>query len=160
RRWIDAGASWPAETLSAIPSTQPEHVFTEQQRSHWVFHPITKPQPPQVNDAQWIRTPIDAFILTRLQSEGLSPAPPASKVELIRRVSYDLTGLPPQPAQVAAFVADESPDAYERMVDSYLASPHYGERWGQHWLDVVRFAESEGFEYDTPVGSLWKYRDY
>jgi mono/diheme cytochrome c family protein len=157
RRWMDAGADWPADAAAPIV---PERTVTAEQRAYWAFQPVRKPALPAVKRAAWVATPIDAFILAKLESEGLEPAPPASKTDLIRRVAFDLTGLPPTPREIDAFVGDDGPDAYGRMVEQYLASPRYGERWGQHWLDVVRYAESEGFEYDTPVGSLWKYRDY
>ncbi len=111
-------------------------------------------------DKAWVRNPIDAFVLARLKKEGLTPSAPADRRTLIRRVYFDLTGLPPSPAQVNAFVADRSREAYVKLVDGLLASPHYGERWGQHWLDVVRFAESDGFEYDTHRPDAWRYRDY
>ncbi len=146
RRWIDAGAPWPA----AGPAVARDRAVTAQDRAYRAFRPVVKPS---AGD-------IDAFLLATLEREGLGFAPPATRTELIRRVAFDLTGLPPTPAEIDGFVADERADAYERMVDRYLESPRYGERWGQHWLDVVRFSESEGFEYDTPVGSLWKFRDY
>jgi mono/diheme cytochrome c family protein len=158
-RWIDAGAVWPASTASASPLV-PGRAITAEQRSYWAFQPIRNPAVPAVRHADRVRTPIDAFILARLEREGLEPAPEASKLDLIRRVTYDLTGLPPTPQEIDAFVGDAAPDAYEHLVDRLLADTHYGERWAQHWLDVVRFGESEGFEYDTPVGNLWRYRDY
>ncbi len=151
RRWIDGGAPWPVETERAI---------TAEERAWWAFRPVRKPNPPAVRNAGWARTPIDRFVLFRLEREGLEPAPEASRSDLVRRVSFDLTGLPPSPEEVDTFVRDDAPGAVERLVDRALASPRYGERWAQHWLDVVRFAESEGFEYDTPVGGLWRYRDY
>ena len=131
--------------------------------THWSFRPRAKPMIPQFDDAegrQWVRNAIDAFILQRLHKEGLRPAPPADRVTLIRRLSFDLTGLPPTPEETHAFVQDSAPDAYECLVERLLASPHYGERWGQHWLDVVRFAESDGFEYDRYRPGMWRYRDY
>jgi hypothetical protein len=111
-------------------------------------------------DRQWVRNRIDAFVLAALQKQGLRPAPEADRQTLIRRLSFDLLGLPPTPAEIQQFVSDPAPDAYERLLDRLLASPHYGERWGRHWLDVVRFAESEGFEYDRLLPGLWRYRDY
>jgi mono/diheme cytochrome c family protein len=156
RRWIDAGAPWPEESALVSPTT-PGRVITPEQRSYWAFRPVRKPAVPAVARA---RTAVDAFILARLEKEGLEPAPEASKLDLVRRVFFDLTGLPPSPREIDEFVRDPALDAYEKMVDRVLASPRYGERWAQHWLDVVRFGESEGFEYDTPVGSLWRYRDY
>ncbi|MBK7930169.1 MAG: DUF1549 domain-containing protein [Bryobacterales bacterium] len=140
-----------------------EEKYTATERRHWSFQPRSQPAIPAFTaprDKSWVKNPIDAFILDRLKKEGLPHAPLASKQTLIRRVYYDLTGLPPTPAEVAAFVADPRPDAYEKLVDKLLASPRYGERWGQHWLDVVRFAESDGFEYDTHRPDAWRYRDY
>ncbi|MFN4261222.1 MAG: DUF1549 and DUF1553 domain-containing protein [Gemmataceae bacterium] len=128
---------------------------------HWSFLPRGKPMIPQVTDPNFlIRNPIDAFILERLRRAGLRPAPAAERRTLIRRLSFDLIGLPPTPAEIDAFVQDEAPDAYERLVDRLLASPHYGERWARHWLDVVRYAETEGFEYDAYRPGAWRYRDY
>ena len=107
-------------------------------------------------DKAWVKNPVDAFILSKLQQEGLKPSPPADRRTLLRRVYFDLIGLPPTPAEMAAFLADKSPDAYAKVVEKLLASPHYGERWGQHWLDVVRFAETDGYEYDTHRGDAWR----
>ncbi len=130
---------------------------------HWSLRPWTRPEIPRANDAAgraWIRHPIDAFIWEKLAAAHLRPAPPADRQTLIRRVTFDLTGLPPTPEEVDAFVRDPAPDAYERLVDRLLASPNYGQRWGRHWLDVVRFAETEGFEYDRYRPGAWRYRDY
>jgi mono/diheme cytochrome c family protein len=158
-KWIDAGAAWP-QTAAAASPVVPGRAITPQQRSYWAFQPIRNPEVPAVRHADRVRTPVDAFIFARLEREGLEPAPEASKVDLVRRVTYDLTGLPPTPGEIDAFVRDAAPDAYERLIDRLLADPRYGERWAQHWLDIVRFGESEGYEYDTPVGNLWRYRDY
>jgi hypothetical protein len=133
------------------------------ERRHWSFQKRSQPPVPQFNtavDRAWGKQPIDAFILERLTKEGLRPSPRASRQALIRRLYFDLTGLPPTPAEVQAFIADKSPKAYEKVVDRLLESPRYGERWGQHWLDVVRFAETDGFEYDTHRKDAWRYRDY
>jgi hypothetical protein len=130
---------------------------------HWSFQKRTRPEVPQFRDAAgraWVRTPVDAFLLARLRKEGLRPAPEADRPTLIRRLAFDLTGLPPTPAEVAAFVNDSSPDAYEKLVERLLASPHHGEQWGRHWLDVVRFAETDGFEYDRYRPGAYSYRDY
>ncbi len=129
---------------------------------HWSLRPVRRPAVPLPDDArrQWVRTPVDAFILQRLDRAGLRPAQEADRGTLIRRVTFDLTGLPPDPDAVDAFVHDPAPDAYERLVDRLLASPRYGERWGRHWLDVVRYAETEGFEYDRYVPGAWRFRDY
>ena len=129
------------------------------ERRHWAFQKRARPDVPRIA-SPWIRTPIDAFVLAQLQKEGLRPAPRANRATLIRRASFNLTGLPPTPAEIDAFVRDTSPRAWEKVVDRLLASPQYGERWGQHWLDVVRFAESDGYEYDTHRRDAWRYRDY
>ena len=128
--------------------------------SSWAYRQVIRPTIPRVKNQGWIHNPIDAFVLARLESEGLTPAPPADRVALIRRVTFDLTGLPPTPEEVDAFVADPSPDAYERLVDRLLASPHYGEAWGRHWLDLVRYAETNGYERDSAKPFAWRYRDY
>ena len=121
---------------------------------------MARPAPPGVRRAKWIRNPIDAFVLARLEDAGLEPAPPASKTTLLRRVYYDLTGLPPSPEEVDAFLADQSPDAYEKVVERLLSSPHYGEHWARHWLDLVRYAESNSFERDNTKPFIWRFRDY
>ncbi len=121
---------------------------------------MVRPALPAVKKAGWVRNPIDALLLAKLESEGLEPAPPAERVALIRRLTYDLTGLPPTPEEVDAFVADQAADAYERLVDRLLASPHYGEAWGRHWLDLVRYAETNGYERDSAKPQAWRYRDY
>jgi hypothetical protein len=130
---------------------------------HWSFRKRSHPEVPPLTDAAdraWARNGVDAFVLGRLVGEGLRPAPEADRRTLTRRLSFDLTGLPPTPEEVAAFVSDPAPDAYERLVERLLASPHYAEQWGRHWLDVVRYAETEGFEYDRPHAGVWRYRDY
>ena len=131
--------------------------------AHWSLRPRTQPALPafaDAGDAAWLRTSVDAFVLQRLGAAGMHPAPEADRVTLIRRLSFDLTGLPPTPEEVEAFLSDASGAAYEKLVERLLASPHYGERWAQHWLDVVRFAESDGFEYDRYRPGMWRYRDY
>ncbi len=131
--------------------------YTPAERRHWSFQPRRHPEIPTVSGAP---THIDAFIRANLAKQGLAPAPPADRRVLIRRVTFDLTGLPPTPAEIAAFVNDRDPRAYEKVIDRLLASPRYGERWGQHWLDLVRYSESDGFEYDTHRPDAWRYRDY
>lgn len=151
RLWIDQGAKWPgAEPTAAEPGLTSDH---------WSLQALASAAPPNLQDA-WIRNPIDAFILERLHRAKLQPAPPADRVTLIRRLYLDMHGLPPTPEQVQQFVADARPDAYERLVEDVLASPRYGERWAQHWLDVVRYAETHGFETNTPREQAWPYRDY
>jgi len=115
---------------------------------HWAWQPPVRPQLPNVHDAAWPRNPTDRFVLARLGQQGLAPSAGTDRRTLIRRLSFDLWGLPPRPQDIAAFVADDSPHAYERLVDRWLASPHYGERWARHWLDVVRYGESDGFQHD------------
>jgi hypothetical protein len=132
----------------------------EPAQSFWAFQPPQAAPIPQVRSSDWPQNPIDHFILAKLEEAGLRPGPPATKRELIRRVTFDLTGLPPTPEETDAFTADLSPDAFARVVDRLLASPSYGEGWGQHWLDVVRYAETEGFEYDRALPDGWRFRDY
>ncbi|MBI3678947.1 MAG: DUF1553 domain-containing protein [Acidobacteria bacterium] len=131
--------------------------YTPAERRHWAFQPRGTPAVPSMAG---VTNPIDAFLLVRLQKEGLRFAAAANRETMIRRVYFDLAGIPPSPAQIDAFINDKSPKAWENLIDRLLASPHYGERWAQHWLDVVRFAESDGFEYDTHRPDAWRYRDY
>jgi len=126
----------------------------------WALEPVRRPTPPAVRDAAWAANPIDAFVLAKLEAAGLRPAPPADRRTLVRRVTFDLTGLPPTPAEIDAFLADRSATAYEKLIDRLLASPHYGEHWARHWLDVARFAETDGFEDDQQRFHAWTYRDY
>ncbi|MDQ3010609.1 MAG: DUF1553 domain-containing protein [Acidobacteriota bacterium] len=150
-------------SLLLASEVAPLGTYTTRERSHWAFVKQATPAVPTFTvaaDQAWAKTPIDAFILQRLQKEGLKPSPPADRATLIRRAYFDLIGLPPSPREVAEFIADNSLDAYQKLVERLLASPHYGERWGQHWLDVVRFAETDGFEYDTHRRDAWRYRDY
>jgi len=129
-------------------------------RKHWAFQPLTKAPIPAVKDAAWARNDVDRFILSALEAKGLRPSPEADRHTLIRRVTFDLIGLPPTPEEVEAFVQDKSPQAWERVVDRLLASPHYGERWGRHWLDLARYADSSGFHNDLDRPHAWRYRDY
>jgi hypothetical protein len=135
-------------------------VFTPQQRRWWSFQPVAPPPVPTVQNAAWVRTPIDAFILARLEEKGLQPSAPADKITLIRRATLDLTGLPPAPEEVQAFLADSSAGAFAKVVDRLLASPRYGERWARHWLDLARYSDSEGFKSDETRPNIWRYRDY
>ncbi|MGE5195565.1 MAG: DUF1553 domain-containing protein [Deltaproteobacteria bacterium] len=153
-KWVDLGAPGLSE------GKNPAGVVTEAARRHWAFQPVKKVPPPAVEETRWIRNELDAIVLAKLEARGWEPAPEASRAEWLRRVSFDLVGLPPTPEEIAAFEADRSPDAFERVVDRLLDSPHYGERWAQHWLDVTRFAESEGFEYDRHLPEAWRFRDY
>jgi hypothetical protein len=156
REWIAGGATWGTDSIDVFR-------FSSENRAGydwWALQPVTRPAPPSVKDAVWVTNPIDNFILAKLEASGLTHSPPADRRTLIRRLSFDLLGLPPTPEEVAAFVADPDPTAYEKLVDRYLESPHYGERWGRHWLDVVRFGESQGFERDKLRPNSWPYRDW
>ena len=144
----------------ADPGDYADPEITADEKAHWSFKPPARPAPPAVKNAKWGRTPVDAFVLAKLEAAGLSPSPEADKLTLVRRLSLDLTGLPPSPDEVDAFLKDASPTAYEMLVDRLLASPHFGERWATHWLDVVRFAESNGYEADADRPHAWRYRDY
>src|SRR5450432_4184795 len=134
--------------------------FTKRQREFWSFQKLSGQNPPVVRNTAWVRNPIDQFILAKLEAKNIKPGPPADKVTLLRRACFDLIGLPPTPDEVEAFVADPSPDAFEKVVDRLLASPQYGERWGRPWLDLARYAESEGFKADEARPNAWRYRDY
>ncbi len=152
-----------AHLLLAVQPLAPLGKYTAAERRHWAFQKRSQPAFPAFTDpkdAVWAKTPIDAFVLARMKKENFTPAPPADRATLIRRLSFDLTGLPPSPREISAFVGDRSPQAWEHLVERMLASPHYGERWGQHWLDVVRYADTDGFEYDTHRFDSWRYRDY
>jgi hypothetical protein len=150
RRWIDEGAALPGTSLRTA---------AEAPRKHWAYIAPRRPAPPAVHDRAWVRTPIDQFVLARLEAERLRPSPEADRAALLRRVSLDLIGLPPTPADIDAFLADSRADAYERVVDHLLASPHYGERWARPWLDLARYADSHGYEKDG-LRTMWKYRDW
>jgi len=167
--WIDQGAKWTAQaaptataaaSTSGSPSTYKEKQITDEQRQWWAFQkPVRRPAP-QVSDARFGQNPIDAFVRDMMDKKGLVPAPEADRRTLIRRAYLDLWGLLPPVKEVEAFVQDPAPDAYAKLVDRLLASPHYGERWGRNWLDVVRYADSSGFEFDITVDNAWRYRDY
>ena len=139
RDWIAQGAPWD---------------------KHWAFQPVKRADPPRVDDPQWNEHPIDAFVYASLASSGLKPNGPADRATLIRRAYYDLIGLPPSAEQVQQFVSDPDPIAFEKLIDRLLQSPHYGERWGRHWLDLVRYAETNSYERDGDKANAWKYRDY
>jgi hypothetical protein len=160
--WIKMGAPWATDSGTAKESETAKIVFDlqERKRAHWAWQPIRSPNPPAVKHTGWPRTPADRFILAPLEEKNLKPAPTADKRTLLRRVYFDLIGLPPAPADVAVFLGDDSPDALEKVVDRLLASPHFGERWGRHWLDLVRYAETRGHEYDYTAPNAYQYRDY
>ncbi len=156
-RWIAQGAVW--EEVKKLSDAD----VLAQKRNFWAFRPVQHPASPKVKTPLWVKNPIDAFVLAKLEAKGLRPAPPASKTALLRRVTFDLTGLPPTPKEVKEFLSDTSPKAYETVIDRLLASPHYGERWGRHWLDVVRYADSgdaRGLGSDGDISEAWRYRDW
>src|SRR5262249_3762320 len=161
-RWVAAGAYDPRREASAIARGGP--MDFEAARSHWSYQPIRLPGEPVLHDRSWPATAIDGFIFARLEANGLPPSPPADRRTLIRRASYDLTGLPPTPEEVDRFVSDPSPEAFARVVDRLLASPHHGERWGRHWLDVARYADTKDlvlqFGNDRVRPYAYAYRDY
>src|SRR5713226_5313738 len=140
--------------------TESAKQFTAQQRRWWAFQKVVKSPVPQVKNKAWLTNDIDSFILARLEEKKLTPAPAADRITLIRRATLDLTGLAPTPEEVQAFVSDTAPDAFEKVVDRLLASPRYGERWARHWLDLARYADSEGFKSDETRPNIWRYRDY
>jgi hypothetical protein len=147
---------WPADA----PVTGSRGKITDEDRKFWAFQALTDPLLPQVKQVSWPRNDVDRFILARLERQGLTPVEPADKRTLIRRVTFDLTGLPPTPWEIDAFLADDAPTAFTKLVDRLLASPAYGERWGRHWLDVVRYADTAGDNSDYPVPQLFKYRNW
>ncbi|MHB8522274.1 MAG: DUF1553 domain-containing protein [Limisphaerales bacterium] len=151
RAWVDQGAPWP-DGLVAAKATD--------KKDFWTFKPAVPPTVPKVKNPRWPRNAIDNFILARLEKQNLAPSPEADRVTLIRRLSFDLAGLPPTPDEVSRFVSDRSPNAYDKLVDRLLNSPRYGERWGRHWLDVVHYGESHGYDKDKPRLNAWPYRDY
>jgi len=159
--WVRMGAP---DTRILASRNSGSGVWSKDRRDHWAFKPIRVAPVPEVKDTNWVSNPIDSFILARLEKEGMKPSPPADKRALIRRATYDLTGLPPTPSEVETFVADTSPDAYAKVVDRLLASPQYGERWGRYWLDTARYADTKGDikqNQDVPLYPYaWTYRDY
>ncbi|OYW17957.1 MAG: hypothetical protein B7Z55_11540 [Planctomycetales bacterium 12-60-4] len=151
QRWIDQGADWPASA---------DTVVLQDKTQHWSFQPVQRPEPPAITNAAWPRNEIDRFILAKLEQEGLRPADAVEPRTWLRRVFLTLTGLPPSPEQVTAFLSETSDASRASIVAELLQSPRYGERWGQHWLDVVRYADTHGFEVNTPRDNAWPYRDY
>ena len=158
-RWIEGGAIWPDQPVRQ--ESGPEYIITPEQRAFWAFQPVRKPAIPAVQDESWAKSTIDRFVLAKLEENGLKPVRPASKPALIRRATLDLIGIPPTPEEVDAFVQDASPDAFAKVVDRLLASPHYGERWGRYWLDLARYADGQlGASKDTPYNNAFRYRDW
>jgi hypothetical protein len=160
-RWVSLGAPEVAEPAD-LAATNKDPLVSEKDRQWWAFQPPKGVEPSQVNHSERVRNPIDAFVLAKLEAKGLILSPEADRLTLIRRAYFDLTGLAPEPEDVQAFLADKSPDAYEKLVDRLLASPRYGERWGRYWLDAAGYADSEGGKMtsDDPRPLAWRYRDY
>lgn len=165
-QWVQMGAPWPGADLepdrAASPGADPPAYDWDRLRhEHWSFRPVTKPRPPSVSDEDWPQAPLDRFILAKLEDQGLRANPRAEKHTLIRRAYFDLTGLPPSPEEVDAFVADHRSEAFAEVVDRLLASDHYGERWARHWLDVARYSDGHGgFGDNQALPAAWRYRDW
>src|SRR5213079_765250 len=157
--WIDAGAPYDKALIAKAEKKLRDKV-TDEDRKFWSFQPLQKPSVPRVKNASWCRNDLDRFILAKLEEKKLKPNPAIERRKLIRRVYFDLIGLPPGPEEVDAFVNDKTANAYTRVIDHLLASPHYGERWARHWLDLARYADSEGFKSDETRPNIWRYRDY
>ena len=152
RAWVDQGAEWPEDSAASSGA--------KTENRHWAFQPVARPELPPVRAEEWVRNPIDSFVLARLEEEGIQPSEPARPETLARRVGFDLTGLPPPRADLEAYLAAPSPAAYERLVDRLLESPHYGERWAIHWLDLARYADSDGYEKDNERPYAWRWRQW
>ena len=160
--WILAGAPWPEEPVPQRDGKAKGEGFDLQKRydEHWSWRPVTRPAVPAVTNASWARTDVDRFILKEVEAAGLQPAAEAERRVWLRRVCFDLIGLPPTPEQLTAFLNDEKEGSYERVVDELLESPHYGEKWARHWMDLVRYADTYGHEFDYPIDHSYRYRDY
>jgi hypothetical protein len=160
-QWVKMGALWPEASRPAASAVAGDPI-AEARRSHWAFQPVRRPTPPAVKNPAWVQTPVDRFVLARLEAAGMQPSPPADRHTLIRRATFDLLGLPPTPEEVTTFEADASPDAFARVVDRLLASPAYGERWARHWLDVARYADTKGYVFteERRFPYAYTYRDY
>ncbi|MGF1579604.1 MAG: PSD1 and planctomycete cytochrome C domain-containing protein [Gemmataceae bacterium] len=157
--WVKMGAPWP-KTDKIAKKINRKGIDLQERAKHWSFQPIQRPTVPKVHDAKWPVTPVDHFVLEKLQEKGLKPNPSADRHTLLRRVTFDLIGLPPTQKEIADFVNDKSSNAYEKVVDRLLKSPHYGERWARHWLDLVRYADTRGHEFDFEIPEAYHYRDY
>ncbi|MBC8167948.1 MAG: DUF1549 domain-containing protein, partial [Bryobacteraceae bacterium] len=161
KQWVQSGATWPGEQAGEAPKAAAAgRQVTDLERNFWAFRPVQKMQPPAVKNTAWAASPIDRFVLAKLEEKGLRPAPPADRLALLRRVTFDLTGLPPSAQEIANFTSDSSPEAYAKVVDRLLASPRYGEKWGRNWLDIARYADSTGNDEDHRYPHAWRYRDY
>jgi hypothetical protein len=158
--WVRRGAPWPAEATGAASQRPPSRFDFAERAKHWSFQPLRPGVPPSGAERSWTGNPVDCFLASRLTEAGLTPAPAAGRRTLLRRITFDLTGLPPTTQEIGDFLADDSATAYEKAVERLLASPRYGVRWGRHWLDLVRFAETYGHEFDFDIPAAWPYRDY
>ena len=158
--WVKKGGRWPDEKEAQPIAVEKTLDYEKLRKEHWAFRPVQTAPAPAVKDAAWPAGAIDHFVLSKLEQKALKPAPPADKLALMRRVSFDLTGLPPSPEQMDSFLKDDSAGAFPKVVDALLASPHFGERWGRHWLDIARYAESAGGGRIVPLNNAWRYRDY
>ncbi len=158
KAWIESGASLPKGTAAA--PANPMAARLAEGKKYWAFQPIQSPTPPKVRNEKWVKSPVDRFILAKLEEKSIPAPAPAAKLTLLRRATFDLTGLPPGLKEIEDFLADNSQDAFAKVVDRLLASPQYGEHWGRHWLDVVRYADSTGMDEDHVLPNAWRYRDY
>ena len=158
--WVDAGAPWPDAQAPGLPDPSEAFDLERRRQEHWAWQPVRAEPPPPVSDTDWPQSAVDRFILAKLEGAGLEPAPAADRHTLLRRLSFALTGLPPTASEIAAFVADDSPRAVNTVVERLLASPHFGERWARHWMDLFRYTESHGSEGDPDLPEAWRYRDY
>lgn len=159
-KWIEMGAPWPKEAAPIAEAKQEKFDLAKRKAEFWVWQPVTKPLAPKVKDTSWPRNEIDRYILARLEAAQLAPAKDADRMALLRRLYFDLIGLPPTPDEVAEFIADRDPQSLEKVIDRLLDSQHFGERWGRHWLDLMRYAESRGHEFDNDTPNAFQYRDY
>src|SRR5262249_33900104 len=153
---VRQGARWPETAKAGVRSLE------ELGKKHWAFQPVTKPPIPLPKNRTWVQSPMDAFILAKLEAQGMTPAPPADRSTLLRRATFDLIGLPPTPGEIDSFINDPAPGAFAKVVDRLLASPRYGERWGRYWLDVARYADSKGYVFteERRYPFAYTYRDY
>ena len=158
-QWIEMGAPWPSDEDAKL-AKRIEFDLEQRKQEHWCWQPVTCPEPPEIKQPNWALDPIDRFVFQKMVGAGLEPAVDATRPEWLRRVYFDLVGLPPTPEQVDAFVSDQTPRAHERIVDELLDSPHFGERWARHWMDLFRYAETYGHEFDYPIAHAYEYRDY
>ncbi|MEP3478609.1 MAG: PSD1 and planctomycete cytochrome C domain-containing protein [Fuerstiella sp.] len=159
-RWVTMGAPWPKEDVPRSETSRPQFDLMQRKSEHWVWQPIQSPNIPEVVDAAWPKNPLDNFVLAKLEAANLEPAGNADSAALMRRLYFDLIGMPPTIQQADSFLNDTSENAIEKLVDQLLESPHFGERWGRHWLDLVRYAESRGHEFDNDAPNAFQYRDY